>query len=31
MAVFIFVGYLLFQKYRIGDTVEETRKNLKME
>jgi len=30
MAVFIFVGYLLFQKYRIGDTTEETRKNLEM-
>lgn len=31
MAVFIFVGYLLFQKYRIGDTTEETRKNLGMD
>jgi GPH family glycoside/pentoside/hexuronide:cation symporter len=31
MAVFIFVGYFLFQKYRIGDTPEETRKNLSME
>jgi GPH family glycoside/pentoside/hexuronide:cation symporter len=31
MAVFIFVGYLLFQKYRIGDTTEETRKNLNLE
>lgn len=31
MAVFIFVGYLLFQRYRIGDTVEETRKNLDMD
>lgn len=31
MAVFIFVGYLLFQKYRIGDTVAETRKNLNMD
>ncbi len=31
MAVFNFLGYFLFQKYRIGDTVEETRKNLKME
>ena len=28
MAVFVFVGYLLFQKYRIGDTIEETKKNL---
>lgn len=31
MAVFIFLGYLLFQKYRIGDTVDETRKNLGMD
>jgi GPH family glycoside/pentoside/hexuronide:cation symporter len=31
MAVFIFVGYLLFQKYRIGDTTEETKKNLGMQ
>jgi Na+/melibiose symporter-like transporter len=31
MAVFIFLGYLLFQKYRIGDTTEETRKNLNMD
>jgi GPH family glycoside/pentoside/hexuronide:cation symporter len=31
MAVFIFAGYFLFQKYRIGDTPEETRKNLMME
>lgn len=31
MAVFIFLGYLLFQKYRIGDTTEETRKNLEMQ
>jgi GPH family glycoside/pentoside/hexuronide:cation symporter len=31
MALFIFAGYLLFQKYRVGDTPEETRKNLKME
>jgi Na+/melibiose symporter-like transporter len=30
MAVFIFVGYFLFQKYRIGDTPEETRKNMNM-
>lgn len=28
MAVFILVGYLLFQKYRVGDTIEETKKNL---
>jgi len=31
MAVFIFLGFLLFQKYRIGDTTEETRRNLKMD
>ena len=31
MAVFIFLGYFLFQKYRIGDTTEETRKNLGMQ
>ena len=31
MAVFIFIGYLLFQKYRVGDTVEETRKNLNLD
>jgi GPH family glycoside/pentoside/hexuronide:cation symporter len=31
MAVFIFLGYFLFQKYRIGDTPEETRKNLNMD
>ena len=30
MAIFIFVGYLLFQSYRVGDTVEETKKNLKL-
>jgi Na+/melibiose symporter-like transporter len=30
MAVFIFAGYFLFQKYRIGDTPEETKKNLGM-
>ena len=28
MAAFIFIGFLIFQKYRIGDTLEETRKNL---
>jgi hypothetical protein len=28
MAIFIFIGYFIFQKYRVGDTVEETRKNL---
>jgi GPH family glycoside/pentoside/hexuronide:cation symporter len=31
MAVFIFIGYFIFQKYRIGDTLEETRKNLNMD
>ncbi|HKZ44634.1 MAG TPA: MFS transporter [Anaerolineales bacterium] len=31
MAVFIFVGYFIFQKYRIGDTLEETRRNLYLE
>ena len=31
MAIFVFIGLLLFQKYRIGDTLEETRKNLNME
>ena len=31
MAVFIFIGFLIFQKYRIGDTLEETRKNLNLD
>ena len=31
MAIFIFIGYFIFQKYRVGDTVEETRKNLKLD
>jgi hypothetical protein len=31
MAVFIFVGFFIFQKYRIGDTLEETRRNLNLE
>jgi GPH family glycoside/pentoside/hexuronide:cation symporter len=31
MAVFVFIGYFIFQKYRIGDTPEETRKNLNMD
>ena len=31
MAVFIFVGFIIFQKYRIGDTLEETRQNLNLE
>jgi glycoside/pentoside/hexuronide:cation symporter, GPH family len=31
MAVLMLVGFAVFQKYRLGDTVEETRKNLNME
>jgi hypothetical protein len=31
MSVFIFIGFIVFQKYRIGDTPEETRKNLTIE
>ena len=31
MAVFVIFGYFIFQKYRIGDTLEETKKNLNME
>lgn len=31
MAVFVLVGFFIFQKYRIGDTLEETKKNLNME
>ncbi len=31
MSVFVLLGLLVFLKYRIGDTVDETRKNLKME
>ena len=31
MAVFIFIGFFIFQKYRIGDTVEETRENLNLD
>lgn len=31
MAAFVCLGFLLFQKYRIGDTIEETRRNLGME
>ena len=31
MSVFVLLGLLVFLKYRIGDTVEETRKNLNME
>ncbi len=28
MALFVLVGFVIFQKYRLGDTAEETRKNL---
>jgi GPH family glycoside/pentoside/hexuronide:cation symporter len=31
MAVFVIIGYFIFQKYRIGDTLEETKKNLNMD
>jgi Na+/melibiose symporter-like transporter len=31
MSVFIFIGFIVFQKYRIGDTPVETRKNLTIE
>jgi len=31
MAFFVLAGWLLFQQYRVGDTIEETRKNLSME
>jgi GPH family glycoside/pentoside/hexuronide:cation symporter len=31
MAVFIFIGYFIFQRYRVGDTVEETRRNLNLD
>jgi len=30
MALFVVIGYFIFQKYRLGDTPEETRKNLGM-
>jgi GPH family glycoside/pentoside/hexuronide:cation symporter len=30
MALFVVIGYLIFQRYRLGDTPEETRKNLGM-
>ncbi len=30
MALFVLIGYLIFQKYRLGDTPEETRKNLNL-
>jgi GPH family glycoside/pentoside/hexuronide:cation symporter len=28
MAVFMLIGFVVFQKYRLGDTPEETRKNM---
>jgi glycoside/pentoside/hexuronide:cation symporter, GPH family len=31
MAVFIFIGFFIFQRYRVGDTLEETRKNLNLD
>jgi Na+/melibiose symporter-like transporter len=31
MAAFVFIGWFIFRSYRIGDTPEETRKNLNME
>lgn len=31
MAVFVFAGLLIFQKYQVGDTLEETRRNLRVE
>ena len=31
MAAFVFIGLIIFRSYRIGDTPEETRENLKME
>ncbi len=30
MALFVIVGYFIFQSYRLGDTPEETRRNLQM-
>ncbi len=30
MALFVLVGYFIFQGYRLGDTPEETRKNMKL-
>jgi GPH family glycoside/pentoside/hexuronide:cation symporter len=31
MALFMVIGYVIFQKYRLGDTPEETRRNMKLE
>ena len=31
MAVFMLIGFVIFQKYRLGDTPEETRKNMRLE
>ena len=30
MALFVVIGYIIFQKYRLGDTPEETRKDLRI-
>ena len=30
MAVFVFAGFIIFRKYRVGDTLEETCKNLNL-
>jgi hypothetical protein len=30
MALFVVIGYLIFQKYHLGDTPEETRQNLSL-
>lgn len=31
MSLFVLIGYFIFQKYRLGDTPEETRKNMNMD
>jgi GPH family glycoside/pentoside/hexuronide:cation symporter len=31
MALFVLIGYIIFQSYKLGDTPEETRRNLKMD
>ena len=31
MSAFVLIGYFIFRRYRIGDTLEETKKNLSME
>jgi hypothetical protein len=30
MALFVVIGFFIFQKYRLGDTPEETRRNMKI-